>query len=40
MSLEVLEDAVPPPVELRLRDDDSFKPPGRVLTAMLRDTTR
>ena len=40
MSLAVLEDAVPPPVEDRLRDDDSFKPPGKVFTAMVRDTTR
>ena len=40
MSLELDDDAVPPPVDVRLNEDDSFKPPGRVLTAMLRVTTR
>jgi hypothetical protein len=40
MSLEVLEDAEPPPVEDKLIDDESFKPPGKVFTAIVRETTR
>jgi hypothetical protein len=40
MSLELLEDPVPPPVDVKLNAVANFKLPGMVLTEMLRDTTR